>query len=85
MLEIDAEDADATGFEPVWSDEKVIGMTTSGGYGHRMKRSYALAMLDKTHVDIGKKVSIHVVGKKRTAKIIPFSPYDPIGSQMRKT
>jgi dimethylglycine dehydrogenase len=85
MLEIDAEDADATGFEPVWSDEKVIGMTTSGGYGHRMKRSYALAMLDKTHVEIGKKVFVHVVGKKRIAKIIPFSPYDPIGSQMRKT
>ncbi|MBC8411477.1 MAG: FAD-dependent oxidoreductase [Rhodobacteraceae bacterium] len=85
MLEIDAEDADATGFEPVWSDDKVIGMTTSGGYGHRMKRSYALAMLDKTHAEIGKKVFVHVVGKKRIAKIIPFSPYDPIGSQMRKT
>jgi dimethylglycine dehydrogenase len=83
MLEIDADDADATGFEPVWQDDDVIGITTSGGYGHRMKRSYAFAMLDKTKVEIGKIVSVHVVGKKHSAKIIVSSPYDPAGNKMR--
>ena len=83
MLEIESNDADATGFEPVWVNEKVIGMTTSGGYGHRMKKSYALAMLDSNYIEINRKVFVHIVGKKRQAKIVSLSPYDPAGERMR--
>ena len=83
MLEIESNDADATGFEPVWVNEKVIGMTTSGGYGHRMKKSYALAMLDPNYIEIDRKVFVHIVGKKCQAKIVPLSPYDPTGERMR--
>ena len=83
MLEIESNDADATGFEPVWVNEKVIGMTTSGGYGHRMKKSYALAMLDSNYIEINRKVFVHIVGKKRQAKIVSLSPYDPTGERMR--
>ena len=83
MLEIESNDADATGFEPVWVNVKVIGITTSGGYGHRMKKSYALAMLDTNYIEIDRKVFVHIVGQKCQAKIVPLSPYDPTGERMR--
>ena len=35
-LEVAAGDADASGFEPVWSKDKLVGFVTSGGYGHTL-------------------------------------------------
>jgi len=83
MLEIDAGDADAMGFEPVWADGKIVGMTTSGGYGHRLERSFALAMLDVSQTEVGTALSVHVMGEERPAKVIEMSPYDPSGARMR--
>jgi glycine cleavage system aminomethyltransferase T len=45
-LEVDADDADASGFEPVWADGKRVGFVTSGGYGHTLGKSLAMAMVD---------------------------------------
>lgn len=83
MLEVDVDNADPVGFEPVWKGNDMIGMTTSGGFGHRTQKSYALAMIDKAHNVAGTAVSMHVMGEKRPAKVIDMSPYDPSGSKMR--
>jgi len=83
MLEVDADTADATGFEPVWQGDKLVGITTSGGYGHRLKRSYAMALLDQDAAQIGTNLSVHVMGEKRGATVIHMSPYDPKGLKMR--
>ena len=43
-LEIhNVKDADALGNNPIYLDGKVIGRATSGGYGHRIKKSLVLA------------------------------------------
>ena len=39
-LEIDAIDADATGYEPVWRSGAMVGFVTSGGYGHTVERAW---------------------------------------------
>lgn len=83
MVEIDATDADAKGFEPLWIDGALVGITTSGGYGHRMKRSYALALVDRDHSKIGTEITAQIMGEMRPARIIQMSPYDPSGSKMR--
>ena len=44
-LEIDAGDADATGYEPVWRSGAMVGFVTSGGYGHRIGKSLAMALV----------------------------------------
>ena len=41
----DADDADASGFEPVWHDQNLVGFVTSGGYGHTLDQSLAMAMV----------------------------------------
>lgn len=83
MLEIDADDADAVGFEPVWHNGKRVGMTTSGGYGHRTQRSFAMALVDRAHFEIDTELSVHVMGEVRPAKVIEMSPYDPSGARAR--
>ena len=83
MLEVEAVDADASGFEPVWDGDRIVGMTTSGGYGHRTQRSYAMALIDPALATPGQSLTVHVVGEPRVAKVIEASPYDPKGTRMR--
>jgi dimethylglycine dehydrogenase len=82
-LEIDTVDADASGFEPVWSGGKRVGFVTSGGYGHTISKSLALALIDPAQAVLGTVLSVHVVGVARSARVIAHSPYDPAGRAMR--
>ncbi|MEM9583803.1 MAG: FAD-dependent oxidoreductase [Pseudomonadota bacterium] len=82
-LEVDADGADASGYEPVWQDGKMVGFVTSGGYGHRLGQSLAMAMVDVEAAQEGNELSVHIVGVERAAKVIAPSPYDPAGEAMR--
>ena len=82
-LEIDAEDADASGYEPVWHDGNRVGYVTSGTYGHYVGKSLAMALVEPGHNVVGTELSCHVVGVERPARVIEPSPYDPKGSVMR--
>ena len=82
-LEVDAVDADASGYEPVWKDGKRVGFVTSGGYGHTVGKSLAMAMIDSDVAGEGSELSVHIVGAERPARVIAPSPYDPQGKAMR--
>ena len=76
-------DADALGNNPIYLDGKVIGRATSGGYGHRIKKSLVLAMINPSLIKIGLKVKIDILGSKYDASIINESPYDPSNEKLR--
>lgn len=82
-LEIDALDADASGYEPVWQNGKKVGFVTSGGYGHSVGKSLAMAMVNQDVATEGTALSVHIVGVERPARVIAPSPHDPTGSAMR--
>ncbi len=83
-LEIEDGDADASGYEPVWSmDGEIIGFVTSGGYAYTLQKSLAMALIDSAMAKPGSDLLVHVVGKRRKAKVILPSPYDPEGKAMR--
>jgi len=82
-LEIDSDDADASGYEPIWQDGKRVGFVTSGGYGHTLQKSLAMAMVDRDCSDVGTKLRAHIVGVEKSATVIAASPYDPDGQAMR--
>ena len=82
-LEVDAGDADASGYEPVWADGRLAGFVTSGGYGHTVGKSLAMALVDREYAGEGMALSVHVVGVERAARVIAPSPYDPQGKAMR--
>ena len=52
-LEVDAKDADAHGNEPVYFDDKIVGLTTSGAYGFRVKKSLAFAYVKPDCAKLG--------------------------------
>ncbi len=82
-LAIDSDDADASGYEPVWQDGRMVGFVTSGGYGHTVGQSLAMAMVDTACTAEGTDLSVHIVGVERPARVIAASPYDPAGTAMR--
>ncbi|WP_420420153.1 GcvT family protein [Pacificispira sp.] len=83
-LEVDSDGADASGYEPIWKDGKRVGYVTSGGYGHTVGKSLAMALLEPDYLALGTELSVHIVGVERTARVIPASPHDPQGACMRK-
>jgi dimethylglycine dehydrogenase len=83
-LEIDAEDADASGFEPVWVGDRRIGFATSGAFGHCVGKSLAMAYLDRAVAEAGTEVEIHIVGARRRARVVPGPVFDPAGERMRR-
>jgi dimethylglycine dehydrogenase len=82
-LEIAAEDADASDFEPVWIGERRIGFVTSGAYGHSAGKSLAMAYLDRDVSAAGTAVEVHVIGLRRRATVLPGPVHDPAGARMR--
>ena len=80
---LDVTDADARGSEPVTKSGRMIGRTTSGGYGWRTGKSLALAMVRPEFSAPVTEVEVHVLGEARRAVVIPDSPYDPQNKALR--
>ena len=55
----------------------MIGRTTSGGYGWRVGKSLALAMVKPEFANVGDQVEVRIFGEALRAIVIPDSPYDP--------
>jgi dimethylglycine dehydrogenase len=82
-IEIDAEDADSFGNEPVFLDGEVIGRGTAGGYGHHVKKSLMLGYIKTEHAAIGTECQVRILDQLRSARIIAESPYDPENTALR--
>ncbi|MEZ5923240.1 MAG: FAD-dependent oxidoreductase [Hyphomicrobiaceae bacterium] len=83
LLVVDSADADATGFEPVWSGSKRVGFVTSGAYGHHVGMSLAHAYLDHETVDGSEALEVSIIGERRPARILSEPPFDPKGHRLR--
>ena len=75
-LEVDVDDTDARGNEPVYYNNKVVGVVTSGGHGFRTKKSLAFAYV-KSDLAKADNLEIEIQGKRRKAKILHKVVYDP--------
>ena len=82
-LVVEAADADAYGDEPVLADGRVVGFTTSGGYGHTVGKSIALAYLEPALATPDADLTITILGDDRPARVAPAALYDPSGARMR--
>ena len=76
-LEVDAKDADAHGNEPVYFNNERVGLTTSGGYGFRVKKSLAFAYVKPETAKLGNEFIIEIQGNKIKASIIEEPAFDP--------
>ncbi len=79
----DVTDVDARGSEPIRRDGKLIGRATSGGYGWRLGKSLALAMVRPDFGDIGTELEIFILGQPHRATIIQETPFDTNNERLR--
>jgi len=82
-LEIDADDADAWGSEPLFSGSEMIGRSTAGAYGHCVEKSLALAYVQPAYGEVGTELEIDILGDRRRATVIEESPWDPENARLR--
>lgn len=82
-FEVDADDADVHGYEPIWLDGKVAGFCTSGGYSHHADKSIALGFVPRDRATEGLSVHIEILGQMRPATLITTPLFDPEGTVMR--
>jgi dimethylglycine dehydrogenase len=83
LLEVDANDADASTDEGIWIGERRVGFVTSGAFGHFVGRSLALGYVERDVAEERAEVSVYVIGDPRPARILPEPPYDPNGVRLR--
>ncbi|MCG8688171.1 MAG: FAD-dependent oxidoreductase [Desulfobacterales bacterium] len=82
-LVVDADDTDAWGYNPIFAGDDMVGMTSSGGYGHRTEKSLALGYVPPEHAAAGSKLEVEILGVKRSAEVVAMPLYDPKNEKMK--
>jgi dimethylglycine dehydrogenase len=82
-LEVDAVDFDARGGEPVYSGEQVVGVTSSGGFGHATGKSLAFAYVESGFEAPGTQLAVALLGERRRAAVFSDAVYDPENLRVR--
>ena len=77
-------DVDARGSEAIYDETgELVGRATSGGYGWRVGKSLALAMVKPGQSEVGTRLKIKILGDLYDATVVPESPYDPDNAALR--
>ncbi len=82
-LEVEPGDCDVHGGEPVISNGKVVGVTTSGGYGHATGKSLGFAYVEPALAAPGSAFQIDLLGAPRAATVLAEPIYDPKNERLR--
>jgi dimethylglycine dehydrogenase len=82
-LVVDTDDMDCFGGEAVFRDGRYIGYVSSGGYGHTIGESLALAYLDPRAVEERAVVEVEMIGTQRKATISLAARFDRQGKRQR--
>ena len=83
-LVVEAGDCDAPYMSTLWHDGKIVGETTSGGWGHRVDKSIALGMLRADLAEPGTEVEVEIFGERFTATVQKDEPlWDPRNERLR--
>ncbi len=83
LMAIDAEGIDPFYLHAVHQGDQVVGIITSGAYGHRTGKALALAYLTKNaHIEDGG-FEVELIGEKHPAVILGEPPYDPTNDLLR--
>jgi dimethylglycine dehydrogenase len=82
-VEVDAEDADVMGGEPVLERENVIGVTTSGAFGHAVQKSLAFVYVPPAYAIPGTTFEIEILNRRCAARVLAEAAYDPQNRRLR--
>ncbi|MBV9345820.1 MAG: FAD-dependent oxidoreductase [Gammaproteobacteria bacterium] len=78
-----AGDADAAAVSIIYRGAEVVGLATSGGYGHRLGCSIALGYVRRELSVPGTRLEIEILGERRPAVVATEPLYDPDNLRLR--
>ena len=81
--ELEADLVDARGGEPIMVGDDCVGLTTSGGYGHRVGKSLFFASVPPEHAVPGSRFDIMLQDQRRAAIVLQMPVYDPDNARMK--
>jgi dimethylglycine dehydrogenase len=82
-LDVAAGDADCHGNEAVHAGGRVVGITTSGGHAHWLRKSLAVAYLDAEARAPGTALEVEILGERRPAVVVREPLFDSENARPR--
>ncbi len=76
-LEVDNDVAAAHTGDPIWSGRRLVGVVTSGGYGHHTGTNIALGYVEPGHASPGTALDITIIGVSSPAVVQVEPMFDP--------
>ena len=83
VMEVEAADADVTGYESIMKDGVAVGYVTSGAYGHCVGKSLAAGYVPTALARDGERFVIDILGESCAATIRLEALHDPKGLRLR--
>ncbi|MDV7143298.1 FAD-dependent oxidoreductase [Tropicimonas sp. TH_r6] len=81
---VEAGEADAPYMSTIWSDDAIVGETTSGDWGYRVGASIAFGTVKAELAVPGTELEIEIFGKRYKAVVQPDQPlWDPENARIR--
>lgn len=77
LVEVDADQADVLGGEPVYHGDDVVGSVIVGGFGHNVDMSLAQVLVQREVAIPSISFSIDILGDRRDAVVLEAPPLDP--------
>lgn len=82
-IEVDATDCDIYGGEGIFDGDQVIGVCTSGGYGHATGKSLAFGYVNLAHSETGSEYEVQILGEFCKLRILSEPVWDPDNSRQK--
>ena len=77
------DDSAARGNAPVYHNNKIVGVITSGGFGFRINKSLAFAYVQAELAKDETELLVEIQGQKRKAKILNTPAYDSQNKKLK--
>lgn len=83
VMEVDAKDADAVGYESIMKGDQAVGYVTSAAFGHTIGKSLACGYVPTALANDGEVFEIDIFGDRCRATVSLAAHYDPEGLKLR--
>ena len=81
--EVDTKDTECRGNEPVYSNGKLVGITTSGTWSHTSDKSLAFAYVIPELEQAGSRFDIQIMSERRDAVVLDAPVVDPQNKKLK--
>ena len=83
-FEVTNDEAAAHTGDPIWAGDQLIGVVTSGGYGHTTNTNIAMGYVDPAYSEPGAELAIDVIGVRSPAVVRSEPMFDPDHERPRR-